>query len=91
MINICGIKGIVTQKVDFKFMISKTHDAIAIFRVNLENDSTVTVKAFDEWADYCYSNLEEGCTAVIYGRINSEMEIIAEEVYSENEEPIEIF
>lgn len=88
MINICGIKGIVTQKVNFKFMISKIHDSIAIFKIKLENDSTITVKAFDEWADYCYTNLEEGCTVVIYGSINSQMEVIAEEVYSENEEPI---
>ncbi len=83
--NLCMLKGVVVEQVEFKFTISKIHDAISIFELQLPNNSVVTIKAFDEWADYCYRKLETGDTAVIYGMLNSKMEIIAEEVYSEKE------
>lgn len=83
--NLCMLKGVVVEQVEFKFTISKIHNAISIFKLQLPNNSVVTIKAFDEWADYCYSKLETGDTAVIYGMLNSKMEIIAEEVYSEKE------
>ena len=45
-----------------------------MFDIELLNGSVITVKGYNEIADYCYSNLEKG--QVIEGYINYNMEIV---------------
>ena len=78
--NLCMLKGIVIEEVDFKFIINKIHDAISIFKLQLPDDNVVTIKAFDKWADYCYSKLTKGDIIGIQGYLGINQEIIIEEI-----------
>ena len=42
--------------------------------------SIVTVKSYNEFADFCYSKLSEGENVFIEGYLNSNSEIIMEDI-----------
>ena len=49
---------------------NKKYYSIVIFQIELNNKSIVTVKGYNEIADYCYKNLSKGNYCVIQGKIN---------------------
>ena len=55
-------------------MYTKIHPIITIL-VSLRQ-----VKGYNETADWCYKNLIKNDSIAIYGNLNSEMEIIAQDI-----------
>ena len=74
--NLCFWMGKIISKIQYKFIINSKDTAIAIFKLKLQNESIVTIKAYNEMADYYYSNFEIKDTICIKGRINTKGEII---------------
>ncbi len=75
--NICFFMGKIINDIDFEFIIDdEKYHAISIFRIELNNKSVVTVKGYNEIADFCYKNLTKNDYIAIYGNLNSKMEII---------------
>ena len=74
------ILGKIISDIEFKFMINNKNKAIAIFKVKLLDDTIVTVEAYNEKADYCYSKLNKNDTIYIQGYINSKMQIIVKDI-----------
>ena len=78
--NICILMGKIISEVEFKFIIKNKNKAIVIFKVKLLDDTIVTVEAYNEKADYCYSKLNKNDTIYIQGYINSKMQIIVKDI-----------
>lgn len=74
------ILGKIISDIEFKFMIKNKNKAIAIFKVKLLDDTIVTVEAYNEKADYCYSKLNKNDAIYIQGYINSKMQIIVKDI-----------
>ena len=74
------ILGKIISDIEFKFMIKNKNKAIAIFKVKLLDDTIVTVEAYNEKADYCYSKLTKNDVIYIQGYINSKMQIIVKDI-----------
>lgn len=83
--NLCFLIGKIVSPIQFEFILNSTHISIAIFNIALLNDSKVTVKGYDEIADYCYSTLEEGMIIGAQGSINSKTEVILEAIEIQTE------
>ena len=79
--NICLIIGKIIRDIEFKFIINnKKYYSISILKVELDNKSIITVKAYNDIEDWCYKNLLKNDNVAIYGKLNSEMEVIVEEI-----------
>ena len=77
--NICFLYGKIISDVDFKFIMNnKNKTSISVYKIQLNNKSIVTVKGYNEIADYCYRNLKIGDNIYIQGRLNNMMEIEAD-------------
>lgn len=74
--NLCFIIGKIISDIDFQFVLNSKNISIAIFRIQLSNNSIVKVKAYDEVADLCYQILVKNDLIAIQGELNSKMEII---------------
>lgn len=54
--NKCFFIGKIISNIDFKFIVnSKKYFSITTFKVKLENQSIITVKGYNEIADFCYN------------------------------------
>ena len=75
--NICFLMGKIISEIEFKFIIQGKNTAIATFQIELENKSIITVKGYNEIADYCYKDLKNIDTIMIQGRLeeNGKIEI----------------
>jgi len=80
--NLCFFSGVIISNPDFKFILNKNlnlknslHISICRFELKLENETIVTVKAYDELADFCYSSLKKGEVIAVSGRSNVLYEI----------------
>lgn len=78
--NICFFIGKICSEIGFNFILNSKDISIAVFDLELLNGSIVKVKAYNEIADYCYSNLEKGTNIQVKGYINGEYETILEEL-----------
>lgn len=78
--NLVCILGKIINEIEFKIIIKNKNKAIAIFKVKLLDDTIVTVEAYNEKADYCYSKLNKNDTIYIQGYINSKMQIIVKDI-----------
>ena len=77
--NICFLYGKIISDIDFKFIMNnKNKTSISVYKIQLNNKSIVTVKGYNEIADYCYRNLIIGDNIYIQGRLNNMMEIEAD-------------
>lgn len=78
--NICFLYGKIISDIDFKFIMNnKNKTSISVYKIQLNNKSIVTVKGYNEIADYCYRNLKIGDNIFyIQGRLNNMMEIEAD-------------
>lgn len=83
--NLCFLIGRVVSPIQFEFILNSTNISIAIFSIGLSNGNIVTVKGYDEIADYCYSALEEGMIIGVQGSINSDIEVILEAIEMQTE------
>lgn len=69
--NLVYIIGKVVSNIDFKFTYKSNKNAVSVFKVKLHNGSIVKVKAFNNKADYCYSNLKQADFVIIEGKLDS--------------------
>ena len=68
--------GKIITDIDFKFIISSKNISIARFKIETMDRQIIAIKAYNEMADYYYSNFEIKDTICIKGRINTKGEII---------------
>ena len=73
--NLVFVQGKIISDIEFKFIINSKNISIAIFEIELLNESRVKVKAYNDLADYCYSKINKGDNIFIEGRVNSNIEI----------------
>ncbi len=79
--NICFFIGKVISDIEFKFIVdNKSYYAIAIFQIELDNNSVITVKGLNEIADYCYINLNKNEYCIIEGIIVSNFNILLQNI-----------
>ena len=79
--NICFFIGKVISDIEFKFIVdNKSYYAIAIFQIELNNNSVITVKGLNEIADYCYRNLNKNEYCIIEGIIVSNFNILLQNI-----------
>ena len=77
--NIVFVEGKIISDIDFKFIMNnRNKTSIIVYKIQLNNKSIVTVKGYNEIADYCYRNLKIGDNIYIQGRLNNMMEIEAD-------------
>ncbi len=75
--NICFLMGKIISDVEFKFIINdKKYNSISIFKLKIDENCILTIKSYNEMADYCFKNLIKSNYIAIYGKINSKMEVI---------------
>lgn len=78
--NLVFILGKIISDIEFKFIINSKNKSIAIFKIQLLNNSEITVKAYNEQADYCCSRLNKNYAVYIEGYLNSKMQIIVNDI-----------
>lgn len=78
--NIVYIQGKIINYIEFKFIIRNKNTSVSIFKIQLMNNSIVTIKAYNELADYCYSKLNKEDIILIEGELNSKLEIISKTI-----------
>ena len=75
--NECFFIGKIISNIDFKFIVnSKKYYSISIFQIELNNKSIMTVKGYNEIADFCYKSLIKNNYIALYGKLDSKMEIV---------------
>ena len=80
--NICFFIGKIISEINFKFIVnSKKYFSISTFKIKLENQSIITVKGYNEIADFCYRRLLKNDYINLYGELNSKGEIEILEIY----------
>ena len=79
--NICFFMGKIVSEIDFQFIINDRQNiSIAIFEVELNNKSKITVIGYNEIADFCYSRLKKNDNIAFQGYISSEIKVILEDI-----------
>ena len=74
--NICFLYGKIISDIDFKFIMNnKNKISISVYKIQLNNKSIVTVKGYNEIADWCYRNLMLENYCIIEGYIDSKIEV----------------
>ena len=79
-LNIIFTQGKIISDVEFKFIIKSKNISVSIFKLQLINNSIVTIKSYNELADYCYSKLNKEDIVLIEGKLNSKLEIISKTI-----------
>ena len=79
--NICFFMGKIVSEVDFQFIINDRRNiSIAIFEVELNNKSKITVIGYNEIADFCYSRLKKNDNIAFQGYLDREIKVILEKI-----------
>ena len=73
--NLCILHGKVTEKVDFKFIYNSKKISVAKTKIKLINESTITIKGYDDMADWMYRYVNINDEIVVSGKIRTSMEI----------------
>lgn len=74
--NLCFLIGKIVSEIEFKFILNSKNIAVTIFEIQLDKQSMITVKAYNEMADWCYQKLVKEDVVAIKGNLNSKMEIV---------------
>lgn len=74
--NLCLITGKIVSDVKFEFILRSKNISIAIFTLEVDNNSIITVKAYNEMANWSYQNLVKGNSIAIQGSLDSKMQVI---------------
>ena len=83
--NICFFIGKIISNIDFKFLVNnKKYNSIVIFQIELYNKSVITLKGYNEIADFCYRNLEKNNIIIAVTFLNSKLEGIVEKIVNLN-------
>jgi single-stranded DNA-binding protein len=79
-LNKIFISGIITEEIEYKFMISKKHSAIAMFKIETYEKQIMEVIAYDDIADFALRRIKKSMLVYVEGSINSKMEIVAKHI-----------
>lgn len=83
--NICFFIGKIISDIDFKFIVNnRKYNSIVIFQIELNNKSIITLKGYNEIADFCYRNLEKNNIIIAVTFLNSKLEGILEKIENLN-------
>lgn len=83
--NICFFIGKIISDIDFKFIVNnRKYNSIVIFQIELNNKSIITLKGYNEIADFCYRNLERNNIIIAVTFLNSKLEGIVEKIVNLN-------
>ena len=83
--NICFFIGKIISDIDFKFIVNnRKYNSIIIFQIELNNKSIITLKGYNEIADFCYRNLEKNNIIIAVTFLNSKLEGIVEKIVNLN-------
>lgn len=83
--NICFFIGKIISDIDFKFIVNnRKYNSIVIFQIELNNKSIITLKGYNEIADFCYRNLEKNNIIIAVTFLNSKLEGIVEKIVNLN-------
>ena len=74
--NLCILIGKIVSDIEINFILNSKNISIAIFNLEVEQNNILTVKAYDEIANWCYQNLIKNDMIEIEGSIDSKMNII---------------
>ncbi len=74
--NLCFLIGKIISEIDYKFILDSKNIAIAMFEIQIRNQSIIKIKAYDGIADWCYQKLVEGDKVWIEGNLNNKREVI---------------
>ena len=78
--NLCFVIGKIISDIKFKFIINSRNISVVLFEIQLSNNSIITVKGYNEIADFCYQKLVKNDIAIIYGSLNNNMEVIINDI-----------
>ncbi len=76
------IIGKVISRVKFDFIYKGKHISKAYCYIKLKNKSEVKVIGYDEIADFMYREVKQDNTVFIYGKLNSEGNVILYKIYT---------
>lgn len=79
--NKCFVLGYLVSEVQFSFTLKKKPISVAKFDLKLSSNSIIIVYSFDEIADFCYHSLKKGNSVFIEGKINTEHNLLVEQIY----------
>lgn len=73
--NICFIKGKVIEEINFSFLYNKKNISIARAKLELRNGSIITIKGYDEMADWMLQKIRKEDEVILQGELNTKMEV----------------
>lgn len=73
--NICFISGKVIEEVEFKFYLNNKKISVAKTKIMQDDKTKVTIKGYNEMADWMYQNIHKNDEIYIEGKLNSNMEV----------------
>ncbi len=78
--NICFLMGKIISSIEFDFLLNSKNNSIVRFTLKVDENCILTVKAYDEIAEWCYQNLIKNNVIAIQGELDNNMEIIINNV-----------
>lgn len=72
--------GKIITPIEFKFIMYSRDTSIAQFMLKTEDNQEITIKSYNEVADFAYHRLDIGITIMINGYLNSKTETIAKKI-----------
>lgn len=79
--NKCFLFGNLESDINFSFTLKKKPISIATFYLKLLNNTIIKIYTFDENADFCYRKLRKNQYVFLEGKLNSEYNVIVENIY----------
>lgn len=73
--NICFIKGKIIEEINFSFLYNKKNISIARAKLELQNGGIITIKGYDEMADWMIQKIKKEDEVILQGELNTNMEV----------------
>lgn len=74
--NLCFIKGKILEKINFQFLYQKKNISIARTKLELQNGSRITIKGYDEMADWMIQKIKKEDKVIMQGELDTRMEVV---------------
>ena len=74
--NLCFIKGKILEKINFQFLYQKKNISIARTKLELQNGSIITIKGYDEMADWMIQKIKKEDEVIMQGELDTRMEVV---------------
>ena len=74
--NLCFIKGKIIEEINFQFLYQKKNISIARTKLELQNGSIITIKGYDEMADWMIQKIKKEDKVIMQGELDTRMEVV---------------